>query len=42
MLGGWQCATPIKLPDAGLDDVPKGASSGLGGGMNKVFCIVSY
>ena len=38
---GWQCAAPNQLPDAGSGGMPKGASPGLGGGLNAIFCIVS-
>ena len=38
---GWQCAAPDALPDAGLGGAPKGVSSGLGGGLNAIFCLVS-
>ena len=34
---GWQCAAPDALPDVGLGGVPKGASSGLGGGADSLF-----
>ena len=38
---GQQCAAPNHLPDAGPGGVPKGASPGLGGGSNAIFCVVS-
>ena len=38
---GRQCATPNQLPDAGPDGVLKGASLGLGGGLNAISCLVS-
>ena len=37
---GQQCATPNHLPDAGLGGALKGASPGLGGGLNAIFCLV--
>ena len=38
---GRQCAAPNQLPDAGPGGAPKGASPGLGGGVNAIFCLVS-
>ena len=38
---GRKCAAPNQLPDAGLGGAPKGASPGLGGGLNAIFCLVS-
>ena len=38
---GRQCAGPNGLPDAGPGGAPKGASPGLGGGLNAIFCLVS-
>ena len=37
---GRQCAAPNGLPDAGPGGTPKGASPGLGGGLNAIFCLV--
>ena len=38
---GWQCAAPNQLPDVGPGGAPKGASPGLGRGLNAIFCLVS-
>ena len=38
---GRQCAAPDALPDARPGGELKGASSGLGGGLNAIFCLVS-
>ena len=38
---GRQYAAPNQLPDAGPGGAPKGASPGLGGGFNAIFCLVS-
>ena len=38
---GRQCAAPNQLPDAGPGGASKGASPGLGGGLNAIFCLVS-
>ena len=38
---GRQCAAPNQLPDAGPGGALKGASPGLGGGLNAIFCLVS-
>ena len=38
---GWQCATPNQLLDAGPGGASKGASPGLGGHLNAIFCLVS-
>ena len=38
---GQQCAAPNQLPDAGPGGALKGASLGLGGGLNAFFCLVS-
>ena len=35
-----QCAGPDALPDAGLGGASKGASPGLGGGADPLFCVV--
>ena len=37
---GRQCAAPDALLDAGPGAAPKGASPGLGGGLNAIFCLV--
>ena len=37
---GRKCTAPTELPHAGPGDAPKGASPGLGGGMNAFFCSV--
>ena len=37
---GRQCAAPNQLPDAGPGGALKGASPGLGGGLNAIFCLV--
>ena len=37
---GRQCAAPNQLPDAGPGGTPKGASPGLGEGLNANFCLV--
>ena len=37
---GRCCTAPNELPNAGPGDVPKGASPGLGGGLNGCFCAV--
>ena len=38
---GRQCAAPDALPDVGLGGALKGASPGLGRGLNAIFCLVS-
>ena len=38
---GRQCAAPNQLLDAGPGGALKGASPGLGGGLNAIFCLVS-
>ena len=38
---GQQCATPNQLLDVGPGGTPKGASPGLGGGLNAIFFLVS-
>ena len=37
---GRQCAAPNQLPDAGPGGAPRGASPGLGRGLNAIFCLV--
>ena len=39
---GWKCTATTELPNARLGDVLKGVLPSLGGGVNAVFCIVSY
>ena len=38
---GRQCAAPNQLPDVGPGGALKGASLGLGGGLNAIFYLVS-
>ena len=40
-IGGGSVPPPMQLPDAGPGGAPKGASPGLGGGLNAIFCLVS-
>ena len=42
-LGAEVAARPhrVAMPDAGPGGAPKGASPGLGGGLNAIFCLVS-
>ena len=41
MHGGWQCAAPNALLDAGPGGTAKAASPGPGRGLNAIFCLVS-
>ena len=40
-IGGGSVPAPNALPDVGPGGAPKGASPGLGGGLNAIFCLVS-